>query len=72
MKNKIGKIGGFALGVIFGFLAIVVLSYLHLSYLHPEEGLAGITIIMLLISGLFFSFVGSLFETYFLKKRLKE
>ena len=64
MKNKIGKIGGFVLGVLIGFLAIVVLSHLH-----PEEDLAGITIVALLISGLFFAFVGSLIQSYFVKKK---
>ena len=64
MKNKMGKIGGFILGVLFGFLAIVVLSRLH-----PEEDLAGITIVALLISGLFFAFVGSLIQSYFVKKK---
>ena len=65
MKNKTGKIGGFVLGVLFGFLAIVVLSHLH-----PEEDLAGITIVTLLISGLMFAFVGSLIQSYFVKKKV--
>ena len=64
MKNKTGKIGGFVLGVVFGFLAIVLLSRLH-----PEEDLAGITIVTLLISGLIFAFAGSLIQSYFVRKK---
>jgi len=65
MKNKTGKIGGFVVGVLLGFLVIVVLSHLH-----PEEDLAGITIVTLLISGLIFAFVGSLIQNYFVKKKV--
>ena len=64
MKNKIGKIGGFVLGVLLGFLAIAVLSHLH-----PEEDLAGIKIVTLLISGLFFAFFGSQIQSSFVKKK---
>lgn len=64
MKNKTGKISAFVLGALFGFLAIAVLSYLH-----PEEDLAGITIFTVLISGVFFAFVGSLMQSNFVKKK---
>ncbi|MGN6437405.1 MAG: hypothetical protein ACTHMM_12775 [Agriterribacter sp.] len=63
MKNKIGKIGGFLLGALLGFLAIVALSRLH-----PEEDLAGITIGALLISGLIFAFIGSFIQSHLAKK----
>jgi len=64
MKNRTGKISGFVLGVLFGFLAIRVISQLH-----PEEDLAGITIVALLMSGLIFAFAGSLIQSYFVKKK---
>jgi len=64
MKNKIGKIAGFGLGLLFGFLAIIVLSRLH-----PEEDFAGITIATLIVSGLCFAIVGSLIQGYVLKKK---
>ncbi len=65
MKNRVGIICGFVFGALLGFLAIVVVSHLH-----PEEDLAGIAIITLLISGLFFAFVGSLIQSYFVKKKV--
>jgi len=65
MKNKTGKIGGFLAGVLLGFLTIVILSRLH-----PEEDLAGIMILTLVFSGLFFSFVGSLLQSYIARRRL--
>jgi CDP-diglyceride synthetase len=64
MKNKIGKICGFVFGLLFSFLVIVLLSRFH-----PEEDLAGIVIITLLISGLFFAFVGSSIQRYFVRKK---
>jgi CDP-diglyceride synthetase len=65
MKNKTGKISGFLAGVLLGFLIIVVLSRLH-----PEEDLAGIMILTLVLSGLFFSCVGSLLQSYIVRRRL--
>jgi CDP-diglyceride synthetase len=65
MKNKTGKISGFLAGVLLGFLIIAVLSHLH-----PEEDLAGIMILTLVLSGLFFSFVGSLLQSYIARRRL--
>jgi CDP-diglyceride synthetase len=66
MKNKTGKIGGFLAGVLSGFLTIVILSRLH-----PEEDLAGIMILTLLFSGLLFSFIGSLLQSYIVKRLTK-
>ena len=62
-NNKLGVISGFVFGVIVGVLAITVLHALH-----PEEDVAGIVIIALLISGLFFAFVGYLIQKYFKKR----
>lgn len=53
MKNTGGKLGGFVVGGLIGFLAIVVLSRLH-----PEEDFAGITIATIVLSGLLFAFIG--------------
>ena len=64
MKKRIGIIGGFVLGVLFGFLAIVVMSKLH-----PEEDFAGVTILTVLISGVFFAITGSLIQGYLKKKK---
>ncbi len=66
MKNKIRKIIGFVFGMLVAFLAIVVLSHFH-----PDEDFAGITIFALLISGLFFSIVGSLLQNYFVNKKIQ-
>ena len=46
-----------------GFLAITIASHLH-----PEEDFAGITIATLILFGFFFSFVGSLAQSYIVKK----
>jgi hypothetical protein len=67
MKNKIGKIIGFVLGVLLAFLTIAILSHFH-----PDEDFAGITIFSLLISGLFFSFVGSLLQNYFINNKIQD
>jgi CDP-diglyceride synthetase len=64
MKNKIGKIIGFVLGILLAFIVIVILSHLH-----PEEDFAGIMIFTLLLSGLLFSFVGSLLQNYIANKK---
>jgi high-affinity Fe2+/Pb2+ permease len=62
MKNKTGVIVGFILGLLLGFLVIVVLSHLH-----PEEDFAGITIVTLLIFGILFAFVASIIQDHFKK-----
>lgn len=66
MKNKIGKLTGFILGILLAFLAIAILSHLH-----PEEDLAGITIFTLLLSGVLFSFFGSLLQHYIVNKKIQ-
>ena len=66
MKNKKGIIGGFVFGVIAGLLLILTLSKIH-----PEEDLAGIVIITLLVSGLVFAFAGYLIQKHFGKKNKK-
>ena len=63
MKNKTAVVGGFAFGLVIGFLFIILLSFIY-----PEEDLAGIVIISLLLSGLLFSFIGYLIQNYFGKK----
>ena len=66
MKNKTGIISGFVFGVIVAFLLIIILSKIH-----SGEDLAGIVIITLLISGLFFAFIGYLIQNNFTKKKKK-
>ena len=63
MKNKIGIVGGFALGVIAGLLLIFILSKMY-----PGEDLAGIVIITLLLGGLLFAFAGYLIQNHIRKK----
>ena len=62
MRNK-GLMGGFSFGVIFGLLLLFILHVLN-----PEEDIAGIVILTLLISGLFFAFVGYLIQKFYPKK----
>jgi len=64
VKSKFGIASGFVLGVIVGSLLIFILSKIH-----PEEDLAGIVIITLLLSGLLFAFIGYLIQNYFRKKK---
>ena len=66
MRNK-GSMGGFAFGVIVGLLLLFIISKLN-----PGDEIAGIVIITLLISGLFFAFIGYLIQNYFGKKRNKD
>lgn len=58
---------GIARGFIFGVLIDFILLF-TLHKLHPEEDIAGIVIISLVLSGLFFGFIGYLVEKYFWKK----
>lgn len=67
MKNKTGKITGFVFGLLLAFLAIALLSRLH-----PEEDFAGVTIFTLLLSGLLFSFIGSLLQHYIFNKKIRD
>ena len=67
MKNKIGKIGGFILGVT-SFLLLFKLFVLDNT--PPSDELApGIVVITSVLNGLVFAFIGSLIENYFVKKR---
>ncbi len=61
--KKTGLISGFILGLLFGILLIIILSIIY-----PEEDLAGIVIITLLLNGLLFAFAGYLIQNYFGKK----
>lgn len=58
---------GFVSGVI---IAIVGLVIIHKIY--PNEDLAGIVMISLLVGGLIFSFIGCLIQKYFGKKAIKK
>ncbi len=62
MRNK-GSICGFAFGLVVGFLLLFMISKLN-----PGDEIAGIVIFTLLLSGLFFTFIGYLIQKYFLKK----
>src|SRR3989339_80717 len=62
MKNK-GSMGGFVFGVIVGLLLLFIISKLN-----PGDEIAGIVIFTLLLSGLFFAFIGYLIQNYFWKK----
>lgn len=67
MKNKVGKIGGFILGLI-GFL--LMFKVLFLARIPPEDELApGAVVFAAVLNGLLFAFVGSLTQNYFEKKR---
>ena len=62
MRNK-GSIGGFVFGVIACLLLLFIISKLN-----PGDDLAGIVIITLILSGLFFAFIGYLIQNYPWKK----
>ncbi|MBS3089282.1 hypothetical protein J4461_00175 [Candidatus Pacearchaeota archaeon] len=62
MRNK-GSMGGFVFGVLIDFIFLFILHKIY-----PEEDIAGIVIISLLLSGLFFAFIGYLTQKYFEKK----
>lgn len=66
MRNK-GTVGGFAFGVMVGLLLLFIVSRLN-----PGDDIAGIAIITLLVSGLFFAFMGHLIQHYFGKKKSKD
>ena len=67
MKNKIGKIIGFILGVA-GFL--LLFKFIVLDNIPPSDELApGIVVIASVLNGLLFAFLGSLLQNYFVKKR---
>jgi len=58
-RTRAGTLGGFAFGIAVGMLVIATLRYLH-----PEEDTAGIVIITLLLSGLFFATAGHLIQRH--------
>ena len=62
MRNK-GSMGVFVFGVLIDFIFLFILHKIY-----PEEDIAGIVIISLLLSGLFFAFIGYLTQKYFEKK----
>jgi len=67
MKNKVGIISGFVLGVA-GFLFLFKIIFL--DNIPPSDELApGIVIIASIITGLVFAFLGSLVQDYIVKKR---
>jgi hypothetical protein len=67
MKNKVGIITGFILGVT-GFLLMFKLIFL--DNIPPADELApGIVVIASVLNGLVFAFIGSLIQNYFVKKR---
>src|SRR3989338_7214365 len=65
MRNK-GSIGGFVFGVIACLLLLFIISKFN-----PGDEIAGIVIFTLLISGLFFAFIGYLIQNCFRKKDKK-
>lgn len=67
MKNKIGKISGFMLGVT-GFL--LMFKLIVLDNTPPSDELApGIVVIASGLNGLLFAFLGSLIQNSFVKKK---
>ncbi|WP_214226343.1 hypothetical protein [Pedobacter sp. B4-66] len=66
MKNKAGKISGFILGVT-GFL--LMFQIIFLRNIHPSDELApGMVVIIAVLNGLLFGYIGSLVQNYFTKK----
>lgn len=67
MKNKVGLISGFVLGVA-GFLFLFKVIILDTT--PPSDELApGIVVLASLMNGFLFGFIGSRLQTYFGKKR---
>ena len=67
IKRKIGIIIGFALGLT-GFLLLFKL--IILDNIPPSDELApGIVVIVSVMNGLLFAFIGSLIQNYFAKKK---
>ena len=67
IKNKVGLIIGFALGVT-GFL--LIFKIIFLDNIPPADEIApGIVVIASVLNGLLFAFIGSLIQNYFVKKR---
>ena len=67
MKNKIGIISGFIVGVA-GFL--LMFKFLFLDNIPPSDELApGIVVFVSVINGLLFAFIGYRIQNYIVKKR---
>ena len=67
MKNKTGRIGGFVLGVA-GFL--VMFKLMFLPDIPPEDELApGIVVVVSVLNGVLFAFIGALLQNHFVRKR---
>jgi len=67
MKNKVGIISGFAVGVA-GFL--LLFKIIFLDNIPPSDELApGIVVIASILTGVFFAFIGFRIQNYFVKKR---
>lgn len=67
MKNKLGIISGFIIGMA-GFL--LMFKVIFLDNISPSDELApGIVVIVSVLSGLVFAFIGSRTQSYFMKKR---
>lgn len=66
MKNKTGIIIGFAFGIA-GFLFLF--KILALPHIPPEDELApGIVVLVSIVSGIFFAFMGNSIQNYLGKK----
>jgi hypothetical protein len=66
MKNIVGKIIGFVIGVS-GFLFLFKIIILDKT--SPEDELApGVVVIASVVSGILFAFVGNLIQNYLAKK----
>ncbi len=67
MKNKVGIMIGFVLGVA-GFL--LMFKFIFLDNISPADELApGIVVIISVLNGLLFAFIGSLIQNYFVEKK---
>jgi len=64
MNNKFEIIRGFVIGILIGFLLIVIMSKIH-----PQEDLAGVIIFTCLLSGILFSLLGHFVQNYFIKNK---
>ncbi|MBS3072517.1 hypothetical protein J4477_01625 [Candidatus Pacearchaeota archaeon] len=63
-KNQKGVSIGFVFGVIVALIWLMIMSKMY-----PEEEIANIVIVSLLISGLIFGFIGYLIQNYFRKNK---
>jgi hypothetical protein len=67
LKNKLGIISGFILGVA-GFL--LMFKVIFLDNIPPSDELApGIVVFISVLNGLLFAFIGYRIQRYFAKKR---